>query len=782
MQRPLGSAIAVLLTAVSASAGETELLNALGALEGHIDGTATLTGAQIATHQAAVISNASFFGDSAATITASFDLVTAYENAPAYGPMWGAGTPTQNGFNRNNDNTQDINWTVYQVMQGIMDDTYNSANLATHGGLISGYAFQSGDVFPGPVNAPINPGVHNVSIDGSFIDTAGRDTQHWERPAVKATGTTLVPGSVATITVPASIVNKGYQIQVGTHYWDMSSRPAVDRLDRSKVLYDIDSTSLDIASPIGGNIYVLVPKGEDAGVINVGIQNAARSPFFSMQDHHTTTLADWQTIERNHASPWTDFQTEKVLMQVPTGWVYQFDDPKTALEAWEAAADVTNMLMGFPTDRGKETIYNQVDVRFRASVFAPGYPAVNATYDPLNNQDASGWNTSGSAYNGNSNQHFVIGPENAPDWEFHELGHYYRFPKFGGETEAAVNLLHVAVMQQAFGKSWDEAFAGSRGFAGNPNRTIDNTAVAWMTSFNFAPRRVPMASGEKSYQLKGHAKFVEYARLFGWEKLGDYYKDMMDDGYNNSPSPSTDGHLERLSIAAGVDVVPLMHFWGIHPSDYAALQTEFDTQGIGKSRDIFDLLMHYKSLVPEDNAAFQAFALGWWGNQPSPNGFWTESEHARYFDQSVLWPGENDSQQWADITVNEEYNEAVAAEIRGTIHDLLLLYFPEFLADLDEDGSVTAADWVIFITNAQTDLSGLTAEQAWALGDLDGDFDNDIYDFDLFRKAYELENPAPGAFAAMVASTSVPEPGSLGLLAGAGLITLRRRRTVKGPH
>jgi len=97
------------------------------------------------------------------------------------------------------------------------------------------------------------------------------------------------------------------------------------------------------------------------------------------------------------------------------------------------------------------------------------------------------------------------------------------------------------------------------------------------------------------------------------------------------------------------------------------------------------------------------------------------------------------------------------------------------LGDLDFDGTVTAADWVIFIANAQTDMSGLTAAQRSQAGDLDGDGDNDIYDFALFRQAYEADNPAAGAFEEMVATTPVPEPGSLVLL-GAGALGLSARR------
>ncbi len=68
---------------------------------------------------------------------------------------------------------------------------------------------------------------------------------------------------------------------------------------------------------------------------------------------------------------------------------------------------------------------------------------------------------------------------------------------------------------------------------------------------------------------------------------------------------------------------------------------------------------------------------------------------------------------------------------------------------------------------------------AFLLGDMDRDLDNDIYDFGLFRKAYEAANPGPpGAFEAMVAATAVPEPSSIMLLAAgaAGLGVWRRRK------
>jgi hypothetical protein len=144
------------------------------------------------------------------------------------------------------------------------------------------------------------------------------------------------------------------------------------------------------------------------------------------------------------------------------------------------------------------------------------------------------------------------------------------------------------------------------------------------------------------------------------------------------------------------------------------------------------------------------------------------------------------------ITAGTEISLGAGAWIQSPVEDLAFLYTDASgldraltvryvggragLGDLDFDGSVTASDWILFITNAQADMSAMSLAQAAKAGDLDGDFDSDLDDYILFRDAFELDNPAPGAFAAMVAETVIPEPSSFALLGFAGLLVARRRR------
>lgn len=124
---------------------------------------------------------------------------------------------------------------------------------------------------------------------------------------------------------------------------------------------------------------------------------------------------------------------------------------------------------------------------------------------------------------------------------------------------------------------------------------------------------------------------------------------------------------------------------------------------------------------------------------------------------------------------------ATYTDTDGNVRTLYILYTgnENISADLNFDGTIDAADWGIFIANAQTDMSGLSLPAAYQLGDLDGDLDNDLRDFILFRDAFELLNPQANAFEEMLAEyNAVPEPGSLLLFSGVAALCLRRRREI----
>jgi hypothetical protein len=95
-------------------------------------------------------------------------------------------------------------------------------------------------------------------------------------------------------------------------------------------------------------------------------------------------------------------------------------------------------------------------------------------------------------------------------------------------------------------------------------------------------------------------------------------------------------------------------------------------------------------------------------------------------------------------------------------------------SDLNSDNLVNVDDWLIFLTNHYTDLSAYTPAEQAALGDLDGDGDNDFDDFRQFKFQYNAINGAE-SFATMLRQVAIPEPSGFVLSALALLLTLKSR-------
>jgi hypothetical protein len=95
--------------------------------------------------------------------------------------------------------------------------------------------------------------------------------------------------------------------------------------------------------------------------------------------------------------------------------------------------------------------------------------------------------------------------------------------------------------------------------------------------------------------------------------------------------------------------------------------------------------------------------------------------------------------------------------------------------DFSLNNQLDAADWLSFIADMETDLSGLSQVEAYREGDLNGDGENNIADFVEFKALYDDFNGG-GAFLQMVQGLSAPEPSSFVLLGTAMLLAGGRRR------
>ena len=169
------------------------------------------------------------------------------------------------------------------------------------------------------------------------------------------------------------------------------------------------------------------------------------------------------------------------------------------------------------------------------------------------------------------------------------------------------------MLNKGFGVDLDKAFGRS---FDNESISLDQAAIMWMVTENFRQGKPMDISNterdEVRYQHRGYGKYVEIVGLFGWKALGDFWRAVQVDYIKGIDPPRnddpTDGRILRMSKAAGADLTPLIHFWGVHPTDPAALKAAMDQAGLKPSARIYDRLVHYKSLIPMSSADFAKHA------------------------------------------------------------------------------------------------------------------------------------------------------------------------------
>ncbi len=92
---------------------------------------------------------------------------------------------------------------------------------------------------------------------------------------------------------------------------------------------------------------------------------------------------------------------------------------------------------------------------------------------------------------------------------------------------------------------------------------------------------------------------------YWWRNFDDSFFTEFDD-------KSSESRTLRLSIKAGQDLTPILHFWGVHHSDYPLLKEMHVARGLFPSKEQKDLLLKYKSLIPQESSKLQAIHYDVW--------------------------------------------------------------------------------------------------------------------------------------------------------------------------
>ena len=539
------------------------------------------------------------------------------------------------------------------LQQGILDNEFVLGNIDN----VAGIAFEAAEVFPGKVSSAA-PRISQGKIDINATYITDQGYQLGGDQAIRPTGYYAAPGEVVQVSLPESMVNEGIRIQVGAHDFDLTRKiTEINRFPRISTLFDVVSTTTKVANPFGGAIYIRIPDGSQFGWQEIVVSNAVESPFYRTVSGYETNMETFQEQVESGNVRWADLESEMMMFTIPVGVIP--DRPITKdLALWDRMWDAIQMANGRPALKSR-TEYVLIDAKLPFGGFGAGYPMILAESDaPYYNDYDAWWNplrVSEPEYIQTAGSGVVV----------HELGHNMNFQTLPGELETVVQLVSVPAYHLGIGVPLDSALSYVEG----ERHTRDMATMNWMIAQNFRtnepmgcdPTMPSDVCSEKRYQIRAGMKWVDIATLFGWEQLGAihnrYYERFKQADWFDSAVPfiTSEDYLQNATEALGINVTPLLHFWGYIPSEAQKL----DLDAYPESPEILGRLLYYKSIIPDDKAAFEV-----WYNRLRP----------------TVDPVHYDRYDW---TLAHFDSEGLAEQMHAQIDFIIDYYFSK---DVDQDG------------------------------------------------------------------------------------------------
>lgn len=527
------------------------------------------------------------------------------------------------------------------VQQWMHDTQFTNDNVAQ----VSSYIYEAHESFPGIVPAT-EPRISSatVTVDGDYaIDPAA--LMIWADTVMRPLGYYAPAGELVTISVNPAYTGLGLKVVVGAHFRNLEEdvKTNINRYRDIATEYDLDSPTITVANPFGGGLYIRIPDGTSAGDVDVTVQGAVKSAYFSARSGKETDVVSWLAEVATSEVPWVDFESDKFMFTIPLDMAQAATDPAGVMAKWDEIMDQYRIMNGRPLDNRIRAEYFLVDRMLVTPAWGAGYPMVvpessaqgaSSDWNPMNVLTIEPNRTWFHELGHNC---AIVGPVHNPvsrvlaDQSVIELGSW-------AEGESLVNIPAFIIGNKVYGESLDEAFSS----ATFQPLTIDEAAYDWMITENFRNNRqigldtsgvYDISNNNKTdelrYQARGIGRYGDIVRTFGWEGLEKIHSEFYPIRLEDMATPTNKEHrilrdafIRRSSEAMGVNMAPLLHFWGVKPS--AELKAELAT--MPKSPQIKDMLDRYATLAPTTRAEFDAIIA-----QLAPNvGDYTIQRHDYY--------------------------------------------------------------------------------------------------------------------------------------------------------
>lgn len=405
-------------------------------------------------------------------------------------------------------------------------------------------AHPSAASFPGAIPADAKRETRTISIDTSIPEWHG-------------TGLYVPPGEVVTISIPQGAVARGLGIRVGSHTDTLWHLNKWERFPDISYYRKLDATSVRIATPFGGTLFITVPQNEGQGrrgrnradapvrggeEVLVTVANAVVAPRFV---RGKTTSAEWKNL-RNAPAPWAELEGKRVILSVPSYAVRDLEDAEALMTYWDEVLDKCYALYAAPLRNRPERYC--VDRQISAGYMHSGYPIM--TGDDVAKTFCS--------------LTVLRGTTGIKTWGFyHEMGHNFQQPEWTWEPFGEVT-------NNLFSLYGTEYFNGAK-VGAHPS----------MTAVQIAQRVKVVAAnpGKEFYYSKDPwyplTMFWLMRQEFGWEPFTQIFAQFRELPGNERPRTELQKHdqfLIRFSQAVGKDLSGYLTAWGIETTPEARLK------------------------------------------------------------------------------------------------------------------------------------------------------------------------------------------------------------------
>ncbi|XP_031754967.1 TRPM8 channel-associated factor homolog [Xenopus tropicalis] len=356
------------------------------------------------------------------------------------------------------------------------------------------------------------------------IDTTNPGNNAW-----RSTGLYLAPKKAALLEFPASAVKQGFQVQVGCHSDDLSSK---DEFCRAPIVVHktfVTSEKVSVSCYWGGLLYIIVKANSNFGTIPVKVYGAEPAPCFIKGK---TSLANWTESNCNLPAPWAELITENIILTVPSDAIRSLSDPEELLAIWDRMMVAISELAAIPAKFPRpERIV--ADVQLTVGWMHSGYPVMCHMEAATGLTDANGIQKNG-----------IWGA-------IHELGHNqqktnWEFPPH--TTEATCNLWSVYVHETVLGIPRNKA----------------HTELQPETRTSRIQRFLQNGSDLKTWSMwTALETYLQLQEGFGWEPFKQLFKDYQSmSGISNDNKSKMNLWAEKFSEAVQTNLIPFFEAWG----------------------------------------------------------------------------------------------------------------------------------------------------------------------------------------------------------------------------